>query len=78
MAMKRLRRSDSNRVFAGVLGGLGDYFAIDPVLFRVLFLFLVLVTGIFPGVIAYFLAIMVMPSEQQPVVHEHQEPQERE
>ena len=32
-----LRRSDRNRVAAGVAGGLGEYFGVDPVLFRVLF-----------------------------------------
>ncbi|MDQ1461292.1 MAG: hypothetical protein QOI08_2776, partial [Actinomycetota bacterium] len=32
-----LRRSRTDRVGAGVAGGLGEYFSVDPVLFRVLF-----------------------------------------
>ncbi len=37
---KRLYRSKTNRVIGGVCGGLGEYFGIDPIIFRVLFLFL--------------------------------------
>ncbi len=37
---KRLYRSKANRVIGGVCGGLGEYFGIDPIIFRVLFLFL--------------------------------------
>ncbi|HET9260929.1 MAG TPA: PspC domain-containing protein, partial [Acidimicrobiia bacterium] len=32
-AERRLYRSNSQRVFAGICGGLGDYFAVDPVWF---------------------------------------------
>ena len=70
MPMKKLRRSSENKVFAGVLGGIGEYFDVDPVLLRVGFIFFVLATGIFPGVIAYILAIFVMPSAASPVIHE--------
>jgi phage shock protein PspC (stress-responsive transcriptional regulator) len=56
---RRLRRSDTDRVAAGVSGGLGEYFGIDPVLFRVLFA----VTSFFggAGVIAYLLAWLLIP-----------------
>ena len=36
---KNLNRSQSNSVIAGVCGGLGDYLNVDPILFRVLFVF---------------------------------------
>ena len=57
--MKHLRRSDDNSIIAGVMGGLGEYFKVDPALLRVLFVFLVLVTGVVPGVIAYIIAIFI-------------------
>ncbi|WKZ31249.1 MAG: PspC domain-containing protein [Candidatus Dojkabacteria bacterium] len=38
MAEKRLTRSSSDKVIAGVCGGLGAYFGLDPMLVRVLFI----------------------------------------
>jgi phage shock protein C len=61
--MKRLYRSRENRIFAGIIGGLGDYTGIDPVALRLVFIFAVLATGIVPGVIAYLIAIFVVPIE---------------
>lgn len=69
--MKKLRRTKDDKVLAGVLGGFGKYFEIDSVLLRVIFIFVVLITGLFPGVIAYILAIFVMPvaGSEEPIVH---------
>lgn len=44
--MNKLRRSRSNRVIAGVCGGLGDFFGIDPFVIRLIFL----ITGGLGGV----------------------------
>src|SRR6059058_4060602 len=54
-----LRRSRSNRVAAGVSSGLGEYFALDPVLFRVLFATSAFFGG--AGLLAYLLAWAVIP-----------------
>src|SRR5262249_31355461 len=61
-APRQLRRSDSNRVAAGVAGGLGEYFAVDPVLFRVLFA----VTAFFggAGILAYVIAWAAIPERE--------------
>ena len=37
MQPKRLYRSKTNRVIAGVCGGLGEYFGIDPIILRIIF-----------------------------------------
>lgn len=63
MDTKRLYRSRKHRMLAGICGGLGDYFNVDPTPIRLLWLLIVIFTGIFPGVIAYLLAIVVIPSE---------------
>ena len=63
MKSKRLYRPKNNRVFAGVLGGLGEYFNIDPVVFRLVFVALVILTGFFPGVVFYILAIFIVPTK---------------
>ncbi len=42
---RRLYRSETNRMIAGVCGGLGDYFDIDPVLIRLIFVVLAVFSG---------------------------------
>jgi len=59
--MKTLYRSTENRVWKGVIGGLGEYLKIDSTALRLLFIILLVLTGIFPGVVLYVIAIFVMP-----------------
>jgi phage shock protein PspC (stress-responsive transcriptional regulator)/FtsH-binding integral membrane protein len=54
-----LRRNTNNRVAAGVASGLGDYFRVDPVLFRVLFATAAFFGG--AGILAYLLAWAAIP-----------------
>ncbi len=58
---KRLYRSRTNKVIGGVCGGLGDYFGIDPVLFRLAFVLLVIMFG--TGILAYLILWLIMPEE---------------
>ena len=55
---KRLQRQ--NGIFAGVCGGLGAFFGINPFWFRLLFLILMLPGGL-PGVLPYLLLLIIMP-----------------
>jgi len=57
-----LRRSKRNRVFAGVCGGLAEFFGISSFWFRLAFL-LALVPGGVPGILVYVIMWMVVPSE---------------
>lgn len=61
--MKKLYRSKTNRVFAGVFGGLGAYFTIDPVLLRVIYVICAIFSGFLPGLIAYIAAALLIPEE---------------
>lgn len=61
MEIKKLYRSDKNKIIAGVFGGLGEYAKIDPVLLRVLGIFIFVFTGFVPFAVAYLLLIIVMP-----------------
>lgn len=61
--MKKLYRSEKDSLIAGVIGGIGEYFDIDPTVLRLGFIVLVLLTGIFPGIIAYILAYFIIPDE---------------
>ncbi|NMB68478.1 MAG: PspC domain-containing protein [Chloroflexi bacterium] len=59
---KVLRRSRSDRVVAGVCGGLGAFFGINPVWFRLAF-FLALLPGGLPGLLPYAVMWIIIPSE---------------
>lgn len=60
--MKHLYRSQTNKVFGGVCGGLGDYLGLDPVIVR-----LIVALGIFftfcAGIVFYFIACLIIPME---------------
>ena len=58
---KKLYRSSTNKVFAGICGGLGEYSNIDPVLLRLFWLLVVIFSGVVPGIVAYILAIFIIP-----------------
>ncbi|HTW06707.1 MAG TPA: PspC domain-containing protein [Acidimicrobiales bacterium] len=60
---RSLRRSRSNRVLAGVLGGVAEHINADPVVLRVLFICGSVLTGGVIGPLAYVLAWAVMPEE---------------
>ncbi|HEX2902164.1 MAG TPA: PspC domain-containing protein [Jatrophihabitans sp.] len=56
---RSLRRSTSDRIISGVCGGLGQYFGVDPVIFRVLFAVLSFFGGV--GLLAYGVAWLLIP-----------------
>jgi len=58
---KKLYRSRQNRKIAGVCGGLGEYFTIDPTLVRLAVIFFSLWWG--GGLLFYLIAWFVMPEE---------------
>ena len=58
---RRLYRSRSTRVVAGVCGGLAEYFKIDPILVRVLWVVFLLSFG--TGLLAYILLWLFVPEE---------------
>ncbi len=61
MRSKTLFKS-RNRVFAGVCGGIAEYFGVDPTLVRVLAVLLACVGAFVGGVIAYCVCAAVMPN----------------
>jgi len=61
MSTQRLYRSRTNKVFAGVCGGLAEYFDVDPVVIRILFVLMVLFGG--SGILLYIAAIIIVPQK---------------
>jgi phage shock protein C len=62
--MKRIYRSQEDKKIAGILGGLGELFDIDPTLFRLLFVFIGLITGIIPLAVAYLVGWIIIPKRK--------------
>jgi phage shock protein C len=63
-SVRRITRSRRDRVFAGVCGGLAGYLGLDPVLVRVLYVALTLLSwGM--GIVLYLLAWIVVPLESE-------------
>ena len=58
---KRLYRSKTNRTIAGVCGGIGEYFNIDPTIVRLLWIGFCLAGG--AGIIFYIAALIIVPEE---------------
>jgi phage shock protein C len=58
---KKLYRNHENRIVGGVCTGLGDYFGVDPVLIRLVFVALALVNGM--GILAYLILWLIVPGK---------------
>jgi phage shock protein C len=62
---KKLYRSRTKRALSGVCGGLEDYFEIDVTIIRLVWVLISIMSGGFPGVVAYVIAVFIIP--EQPV-----------
>jgi len=58
---KRLYRSGENKIIAGVIGGIGEYSGVDPVILRLIWVLVVVFTALVPGLIVYLLAVVIVP-----------------
>jgi len=70
METKKLTRSTTDRKIAGICGGLGEYLNVDPLVFRIIFLFLLLCGG--GGFIIYLIMWILIPEKKSPVQAEMQ------
>jgi phage shock protein C len=59
---RRLYRSRSDRMVAGVAGGMAEYLGIDPIIIRLLWILAFLPGGV-PGLLLYVLCAVIIPSE---------------
>ena len=62
-----LRRSRTNRMIAGVVGGLAERFGIDPTLLRVIYVVGSVVSAAFPGILVYLILWVLIPEADQSV-----------
>ena len=60
--MKKLYKSNSQKMIAGVCGGIAEYLNLDPTLVRLVFVAISLLGG--SGLLAYIIAAIIMPEEE--------------
>lgn len=64
MTTKRRLTRSNDKMIAGVLGGIAEYFDIDPTVVRILYVVFSIASVGFPGIIAYLIMWAIMPMEQ--------------
>ena len=69
-----LTRSRTNRMLAGVVAGLANYFGIDVSLARVLYVAVSICSAAFPGILVYILLWIIVPEEEQRNGHTYDNP----
>ena len=62
---KKLHLSSTDKRLLGVCGGIAQYFGIDSTIVRIGWVILTVASGVFPGVLAYIVAAIVMPHEDE-------------
>lgn len=62
---KKLYKSLSNKMLFGICGGLAEYADMDPTMMRVLYVLALVMTGIVPLLIAYFIMAFVIPTRKE-------------
>lgn len=63
--MKKLYRSKKNKLIAGVIGGIGEFFDVDPTILRLLWILIVIFTGVLPGIVVYIIAALIIPEKEE-------------
>jgi phage shock protein PspC (stress-responsive transcriptional regulator) len=63
---RKLERSGSDAVIGGVASGLGRYFGVDPILFRIGFVVATFIGGV--GILAYLALLAFVPSDAAPLM----------
>lgn len=61
--LKKVHLNKKDKVIAGLIGGLGEYFNVDATLLRVVAIIVAAMSGFFPLIIAYFVATIVVSQQ---------------
>ncbi|NLC51287.1 MAG: PspC domain-containing protein, partial [Firmicutes bacterium] len=62
--MKRIYRSVNDKKLAGICGGLGEMFNVDPTIIRLALVFLAIITGGAPMIITYIVGWIIIPTDE--------------
>jgi phage shock protein C len=64
---KRLKRSQQERMIAGVCGGIAKYMNVDATIVRLVFAVLTVFTAVLPGILIYLIMWIIVPKDQDEV-----------
>ncbi len=59
--MRKLRRSNKDKMIAGVCGGIAEYLDMDPSLVRILYVLVSVLSVAFPGMLVYIIMWIIIP-----------------
>jgi phage shock protein C len=62
--MKKLRRSNKERMIAGVCGGIAEYFSLDPTVVRIVYVLVSILSVAFPGILVYLVMWIIVPRSE--------------
>lgn len=62
---KRLRRSRSNKMIGGVIGGLAEYYHFSPNGLRIIYVIVSVLSAAFPGILVYLILWLLLPLESK-------------
>ena len=71
--MKKIYRLKSQKKIAGICAGVADMFGIDPMIVRIIAVFVTVITCLWPGVITYLVAWFLMPAKTELALEEKQD-----
>ena len=60
---KKLYKSNSDKMLAGVLGGFAEYIGVDSTLVRLDYVLIAMFSAGFPGILLYIICALVIPDE---------------
>ncbi len=60
---KKLKKSKTDKIIFGIIGGMAEYFQMDSTLLRIVFLVIASLSGFVPGMVAYFLSFFIVPNK---------------
>lgn len=63
--IKKLYRSSTNCMIAGVCGGIAEYIGWDPTVVRMLYVVVSIFSAAFPGILVYIIAWLLIPKDYQ-------------
>jgi len=61
--MKQLRRSRTERMIAGVCGGIAEWLNWDPTIVRIAYVLISIFSAAFPGILVYIILAIVIPEK---------------
>lgn len=62
---KKLYRSRTDKMIAGVCGGMADYFNLDPSLVRIIYVLVSIFSVAFPGILVYIILWIIIPESEK-------------